>query len=209
MTRWQQCLPRSPGHSGAGPGRTLRAGDHRPGRGFQGPSPGVATSDLLAPRHVLAGARGGRWRHDGPCLSGRDHSYGCCRRAGADGVGDHPVHGQSLGRASEPGGQLRVRRAPRLPVAARARLDRRAADRCDTRRAVPARGHQRVGYVWIELSGCPLLGGRSVLDGVHPDRRLGQRDSRHRFGRAECRPVWRVRYIALVGLWGSPISAPR
>src|SRR5450755_4386565 len=66
--------------------------------------------------------------------------------------------GKVSGAPSEPCGQYRVRAAPRLPVVARARLHHRPARRCDVGRVVPARDHQRVGHLRIELSDRRILG---------------------------------------------------
>ena len=65
---------------------------------------------------VLAAAGGGMMAHAFPGVI--THTDAVVAR-GADGARDHPVHGQGLGRASQPGGQHRVRPAPRLPVVAR------------------------------------------------------------------------------------------
>ena len=75
-----------------------------------------------AARHVLPRARGGR-RRDGqrPVRRPRHPGRGPGRGAGPDGDGRHPVHGQRVRRAPQPGGQPGLRRARRLPVAARAR----------------------------------------------------------------------------------------
>ena len=74
-----------------------------------------------------------------------------------------------------------------FPVAAGARLHRRATRRRDPRRVVPAAGDQRVGGLRFELSGGRLHVVGRVLDGVHPHVGSGERDSRHRVRRAEHR----------------------
>ena len=68
-------------------------------------------------------------------------------------MGDHLVHGQGVGRTSQPGGQHRVLAARRLPVEARAGLHRRAARRRHARRLVPASRDRRLGDLRFELSG--------------------------------------------------------
>ena len=78
---------------------------------------------------VLVAAGGGMM---GAGVPGHDQPDGGCGRAGVDGDGDHHVHGQGVGRAPEPGGQLRLLVARRLP-----------------RRRVP-------GYVVVQLVGASL-----------------------------------------------------
>ena len=72
------------------------------------------------------------------------------------------------------------------------------------------RGDRRLGDVRLELPGGGVLGGRRVPDGGGADARARERHPRHRVGRAEHRHLRGVsgwaRYIALAGLWGSPIS---
>ena len=78
---------------------------------FRGSEAGVAPPVLRVSGDVLPGAgRRGR-RHDGPGLPEHDQPH--CRRggAGADGDGDHPVHGQGVRGAPQSGGQHRVRAA--------------------------------------------------------------------------------------------------
>ena len=81
----------------------------------------------------------------------------------------------------------------RTSPGARARLHRRAADRGDARRPVPARRHQRVVHVRVELPGPRLLGYGRVLDGAHLDHGPGQRDPGHRLGGPEHRHLRRLR----------------
>ena len=69
--------------------------------------------------------------------------------------------------------------------------------------------HQRLGQLRVQLPRQRLLRRGRLLDGAHLDHGPGQRDPGHRLGRPERRRHRRVRgrrYIALAGLWGSPIS---
>ena len=126
-----------------------------------------------------------------------------------DGAGDHPVHGQGVGRPPQPGGELRVRASRRLPVAACARLHRRAARRRGPRRVVPAGGrhvsasfgsnYPAAGYsrgdaFWMEM--ILTFGLVSVI--------LGTASGAQNLGVIGAFGVGG--YIALAGLWGSPIS---
>ena len=75
--------------------------------------------------------------------------------------------------------------------------------------ALPARGHRRVGDLRLELPGWRLLRRCRVLDGVHPHRRLvsvilGTASGAQNVGIFGALGVGG--YIALAGLWGSPIS---
>ena len=167
-------------------GVVRRRGD-QPDRGLPRSAPGVAAAVLGAARDVLPRARGGGRRHDGPGVPRHDRAGRGGHRAGVDGDGDHPVHGQGVRRPPEPGREPGVRGAWRLPVAAGARLHRRAARRGDPRGVVPAGGHRRVGVVRVELPGGELLVDVGVLDGVHLDVGVGERDPRHRVGGAEHR----------------------
>ena len=108
-------------------------------------------------------------------------------------MGDHHVHGQGVGCAPEPGRQRRVLAARRLSVAARARLRRRAADRCVAGGAVPARGDQGLGEVRLQLSGERVLGLAGVPDGGAADDGSRERDPRHGLGCAEHRHLRRDR----------------
>ncbi len=194
------------------PARSLRAECHRPDQRLQRSAPGVAALVLRTARHVLPGAgRRGR-RHDGPRLPRRDQPR---RRGGgprADGHGHHLVHGQDLRRAPEPGGQHRLRATPRLPLVAGTGLHHRAARRRLPRGAGPARDHQRLGHVRVELSRARLFQPVRVLDGTHPDHRPGQRDPRHRVRCPERRHHRRLRGRGLYRpglLRAAPSPAPR
>ena len=156
---------------------------------------------------VLVAAGGGMMSQAFPDTISR---HGRGRRARADGDGDHPVHGQGLGRPPEPRGEHRVRAARRLPW-----------------RRVP-------GYIVVQLIGATLAA--LFLQAV--DRRLGdvRRRTTRRAGTSDWQAFWMEAvltlglvsvilgtasgaqnigifgafgvggYIALAGLWGSPIS---
>ena len=74
---------------------------------------------------------------------------------------------------------------------------------------VPAGGGGVSAFLRVELPGRRLPGGFGVLDGVHPDRWPGHRDPGHpRPGAQNIGIVGAFgvgAYIALAGLWGSPI----
>ena len=156
---------------------------------------------------VLVAAGGGMMGQAFPDTISRTAAV---RRAGTDGDGDHPVHGQGLRRAPQPGGQPRVRAPRRLPVASRPRLHRRAARRRDARLPVPA----------ARSSTCrPPTAPTTRRRGTRDWRRSGWRSSSRWGWSASSSAPRRARrtsaifgafgvggYIALAGLWGSPIS---
>ena len=87
----------------------------RPIEDFQDPSQEWRRlfSELLGTFLLVLVAAGGGMMGAG--LPEHDQPYRSGHRAGADGDGDHHVHGQGVGRAPEPGRQHRVRAAPGLP----------------------------------------------------------------------------------------------
>jgi hypothetical protein len=97
--------------------------------------------------------------------------------------------------------------ASRLPLVAGPRLHHRAARRGLPRRAGAARDHRRLGHLRIELSRARLLEPGRVLDGADLDHGPGQRDPRHRVGRAERRHHRRVRGRRLYRP-GRPVGQP-
>ena len=166
---------------------------HPADRGLQQPEAGVAPAVLGVLRDVLPRARRRRRRHDGPGLPEHDLPHRGGDRAGADGHGDHHVHGEGVGRPSEPRGEPGVRGPRRLPVAPGAGLHRRAAARCDPGCAGPAADRRRVGHLRLELPGRRVLVGVRVLDGAAPHVGAGERHPRHGVGRAEPRDHRRLR----------------
>ena len=196
-----------------GPARPLRAEHHRPHHQLQRPAPGVAAAVLRAARHLLPGAGGRRRGHDGPRLPRRDQPHRRRHRPRADGHGHHLVHGQDLRRAPEPGRQHRLRPAPRLPLDPGPRLHRGAAGRGDAGRPGPARDHQRLRQLRVQLPRQRLLRRGRVLDGADLDHGPGQRDPGHRLGRPERRHHRRVRGRRPTSPWpgcgAAPSPAPR
>jgi aquaporin Z len=84
-----------------------------------------------------------------------------------------------------------------------------AVGRRDPGMSLPAGGRRRLGRLRIQLSRRRLLGRLGVLDGVHPHRRPGERDPGDGVGAQNMGIVGAFgvgAYIALAGLWGSPIS---
>ena len=71
-------------------------------RGLQRSVTRVATPVLGTARYVLPRARRGRRRNDGAGVPEHHQPHRGRRRAGAHGHGDHLVHGQGVGRASQP-----------------------------------------------------------------------------------------------------------
>ena len=130
-------------------------------------------------------------------------------RARADGDGDHLVHGQDLGRPPEPGGEHRVRAAGRLPVVARpgyivVQLGGATLAAWFLQAVVhvsasfgsnyPAAGYSAGAAFWMEL--ILTFGLVSVI--------LGTASGAQNIGVIGAFGVGG--YIALAGLWGSPIS---
>ena len=129
---------------------------------------------------------------------------------GADGAGDHPVHGQGLRRPSQPGGEYRVRAARGLPVAAGTRLHRGSVGRgalwprgsCRPSSDVsasygsnyPAPGYSASDAFVMET--VLTFGWSASSSAPRPARRTWASSARSGVGG----------YIALAGLWGSPIS---
>ena len=107
--------------------------------------------------------------------------------------GDHPVHGQGVRRPSQSRGEHRVLASRRLPLAARARLHHRPADRCRARGMVRAERDQRLGRLRLQLPGIRVHIHGRVPDGGGADAGPGQRDSGHGLGGAEPGRVRRAR----------------
>ena len=195
------------------PARPLREEPQRPDHRLQRPAAGVAAAVLRGARHLLPGPGGRRRGNDEPRLPRRDQPRRRRHGAGADGPGDHLVHGQGLRRAPEPGRQHRLRPAPRLPVATGPRLHRGAAGRGHDRGPDPARHHQRLGQLRVQLPRQGLFRRGRVLDGAPLDHRPGQRDPGHRVGRPERRRHRRPRGSAPTSRWpacgAAPSRAPR
>ena len=135
-------------------------------------------SELL--RHVPPGAGRLRRRSDGPRLSQHDLAHGRSDRPRPDGARHHPVHGQGVGRAPQPGGQHRLLASRRLPgrrVPGYIVVQLIGASLGGALRAT--RG-QRLGQLRLELSGGRLLIDERHADGSRADARPGQRDPRAR-----------------------------
>ena len=156
---------------------------------------------------VLVAAGGGMMGAGVPEHDQPDRGGG---RAGADGDGDHPVHGQGVRRASEPGGERRLRAARGLSVAAGAGLHRRPAGRRGAGGVVPAERDQRVGVVRVQLSRRRATSRHDaflmevVLTFGLVSVILGTASGAQNLGVIGALGVGG--YIALAGLWGSPIS---
>ena len=156
---------------------------------------------------VLVAAGGGMM---GQAFPGHDQPHRRCRRAGADGHGHHLVHGQDLRRAPQPRGQsiafaLRRdfpwRRVPgyivaQLAGATLAALFLRAVINVSAKYGsnYPAHGYSNMAAFWMEL--ILTMGLVSVI--------LGTASGAQNVGIIGAFGVGG--YIALAGLWGSPIS---
>src|ERR1039457_7157121 len=194
----------------AGPARPLRKEPHRPHHRLQRPAAGVAAAVLRAARHLLPGAGGGRRGDDGPSLPRGDQPRRRGRGARADGHGHHLVHGKDLRCAPQPGREHRLfalRRdfpwwrvpgyvIPQLAGATLAALFLREVINVSAKYGgnYPASGYSAGAAFWMEL--ILTMGLVSVI--------LGTASGAQNIGIIGAFGVGG--YIALAGLWGSPIS---
>ncbi len=99
--------------------------------------------------------------------------------AGAHGHGRHPLHGQGWRRPPQPRGQHRLRAAPGLPVAARARLHRQPGRRRAARLRLPLGGARPPGHVRRDGPRAPRLRRAGDVRRGRPDDGPGERHPRH------------------------------
>ncbi len=179
-------------------------------RRLQRPAPGVAAALLRAAGDLLPGVGRRRRRDDGPGVPEHDQPHRRGHGSGADGARGHPLHGQGVGRPPQPGGERRVRAARRLSVAgaypgtswcsSAVQRSRHGSCRqsCTCRprsaRTIPPPASRGINAFWMEL--ILTFGLVSVI--------LGTASGAQNLGVIGAIGVGG--YIALAGLWGSPIS---
>ena len=117
--------------------------------------------------------------------------------------------GRVSGSPSQPGGEHRPRTTTGLSLGAGAWLRPRSADRRDPGGARAPIHHQRVRDVRVELPGARVFVWGCILNGLPPHHGAGQRHSGYGIGSEDIGVIGAFGaggYIALAGLWGSPIS---
>ena len=158
--------------------------------------------------HLLPGPRRRGRRDDGPGFPEHHQPRrgGSC--AGTDGHGDHPVHGQGLGRPPQPRGSIAFALRRDFPVAASTGYVVVQLVGARVAVLVPAGGRTRLGRVRLELPRSSFASGDAFLmEWCYPGPGqviLGTASGAQNVGVFGALGVGG--YIALAGLWGSPIS---